>query len=135
MRADLLGKCITRMKLGHTNQSVPNNVLSKGGGGCSLRGTTAYDMDGEAFATCLPLACNPCRRETEVHLEAVLSFWTWHEKRSVLFCIPRTLQKWIFSIQMPVSVLLWIKSCRILTAGGREACVWSRELEARFGNP
>lgn len=54
-----------------------------------------------------PWLANPAE---EVHLEVALSIWTWDEKKSVVFCILRTLQKWMFSIQVPVSVLLWIQA-------------------------
>lgn len=60
----------------------------------SLKGGTAWDINVEPFAICLPLARKCKQRVT--HLKAMCSALTCDEKKNVLPCVPRTLQKWMF---------------------------------------
>lgn len=100
----------------------------------SLKGSTAWDMHGEPFATCLPLACNPCRRANRGSFRGCVVYLDLGWKEYIVLC-PKNVAEMDVSHPVASFCSALDASCRILTAEGREACVWSRELEAGFGNP
>lgn len=99
----------------------------------SLEGSTAWDMDGEPFATCLPLACISCRRANRGSLRGCIVYLGLGGEEECIVLYPKNLAEVdVFHPDASFCSAL-DTSCGILTAGGgRRVCgagSWKLDLE------
>lgn len=128
MRADLLGKYFTGMRVGHPNYAKWHACKRGGWLLSALKEVQpGVSMESPLRPACLWLA-NPAEEQRVAHLEAVLSVLTCDEKKNELPCIPKPCRNGWF-----------ISRCQFLFCFGYKLQLsvnWGGAgNDARFGNP
>lgn len=98
----------------------------------SLKGSTAWNIDGKPFAACLPLACKSCRRASRGSFRGCIVYLDLGEEDYIVLYPKNLAEMDVFHPDATFCSAL-DTSCRILTAGGgKRVCgagSWKLDLE------